>query len=393
MGLSDALDIYAIDGPGSAFVDAADKVSAEIREFAAEVDRSAAFPKTAIALLSECGLLGLCIPTELGGCGQPPGVFAGVVERLARACASTAMVYVMHVAASQAIVASKTVAGRETFLRDAAAGKHLTTLAFSEKGSRSQFWSPVSQLRRDGNGGFLTSASKSWVTSANYADTLVSSAQKPGAESPLESVLYLVRRTSPGVSVSGSFEGLGLRGNDSAPIELTDLAVDAGDLLTEPGAGAEMMLKVVLPWFVVGTSAMSHGLCVAAIEATQSHLSQTGFSHNGSKLRDLPNLRARLAEMSCRTEQSRALLGFTSRQMLSPNEQTPILVLQSRMAALEAALHVTDLAMKACGGAAFSRHLGVEQIFRDARAGWVMAPTVDHLQEFVGRALTGLPLF
>ena len=62
------------------------------------------------------------------------------------------------------------------------------------------------------------------------------------------------------------------------------------------------------------------------------------------------------------------------------------------MAALDAALQVTDLAMKACGGAAFSRHLGIEQIFRDARAGWVMAPTVDHLQDFVGRALTGLPL-
>ena len=80
-------------------------------------------------------------------------------------------------------------------------------------------------------------------------------------------------------------------------------------------------------------------------------------------------------------------------QMLTPDEQTPLYVLQSRLSALEAALHVTDLAMRACGGAAFSRHLRIEQMFRDARAGWVMAPTVDHLQEFVGRALTGLPLF
>ena len=54
---------------------------------------------------------------------------------------------------------------------------------------------------------------------------------------------------------------------------------------------------------------------------------------------------------------------------------------------------VTDLAMKTCGGAAFSKQLGLERIFRDARAGWVMAPTVDHLLEFSGRALTGLPLF
>jgi alkylation response protein AidB-like acyl-CoA dehydrogenase len=72
---------------------------------------------------------------------------------------------------------------------------------------------------------------------------------------------------------------------------------------------------------------------------------------------------------------------------------TPLYVLQARLAALDAAVDVTDLGMKTCGGAAFSKHLPLERLFRDARAGWVMAPTVDHLQEFVGRALTGLPLF
>jgi alkylation response protein AidB-like acyl-CoA dehydrogenase len=97
--------------------------------------------------------------------------------------------------------------------------------------------------------------------------------------------------------------------------------------------------------------------------------------------------------MSVRTEASRSLLGHTLDHLDQPDESTPLLVLQSRLAALEAALEVTDLAMKACGGAAFSRHLGIERLFRDARAGWVMAPTVDHLNDFIGKALTGLPLF
>ena len=73
---------------------------------------------------------------------------------------------------------------RQRLLRDISAGKHLTTLAFSERGSRSQFWAPVSRLREDGNGGFVTTASKSWVTAANHADSYVSSAQKPDAASP-----------------------------------------------------------------------------------------------------------------------------------------------------------------------------------------------------------------
>jgi alkylation response protein AidB-like acyl-CoA dehydrogenase len=107
----------------------------------------------------------------------------------------------------------------------------------------------------------------------------------------------------------------------------------------------------------------------------------------------LPNLRARLAEMAVRTEQARALLGYTLGEIEEPSETTPLYVLQTRLASLEAAIGVTDLAMKACGGAAFSRHLSLERVFRDARAGWVMAPTADHLSDFIGKALTGLPLF
>ena len=68
-------------------------------------------------------------------------------------------------------------------------------------------------------------------------------------------------------------------------------------------------------------------------------------------------------------------------------------VLESKAAAAEMALEVTDLAMRTCGGAAFSRHLGVERNFRDARAGWVMAPTTDVLHDFIGKALLDLPLF
>jgi alkylation response protein AidB-like acyl-CoA dehydrogenase len=385
--------IYGIDESGLEHVRTATRIAEKIRGQAPEIDKTAAFPKAAVTMLADGGLPGLCIPADSGGQGQPPGVFAGVVEQLSQACPSTAMIYVMHVSASQAFVASQTLAGRAVLLKEIAAGKHLTTLAFSERGSRSQFWAPVSQLREANDGGFLTTAGKSWVTSANHADSYVASAQKPGAIAPLESTLYFVRRTARGITVSGSFDGLGLRGNDSAPVEFTDVAVGKGDLLTAQGEGAKMMLEVVLPWFAVGTAAMAHGLCLAAVNATRTHLSGAGFAHDDTKLRDFPTLRARVAEMNCRTEQSRALLGFTTRHMLAPDELTPLYVLQSRLAALEAALLVTDLAMKACGGAAFSRHLGVEQMFRDARAGWVMAPTADHLREFVGRALTGLPLF
>lgn len=384
---------YIHDGQNPHFASARALAAGIVSETAATVDESAQFPRQNFEAIGEAGLLGLCVPKEAGGSGESMRTFAAVVEELATACPSTAMIYVMHVTAAQAIASSGSLEGRDEILRDVAAGRHLTTLAFSEAGSRSQFWAPVSRLESDGNGGFTTSASKSWVTSADHADSYVSSAQRPGAESPLESTVYLVRRGAAGVRTSGTFHGLGLRGNDSSPVAIEQLHVAAGSLISAQGEGANTMLQVVLPWFSIGTAAMANGICRAAVDRTAQHMQNTAFAHTGTSLRDLPTLRARLADMSVRLSQARALLGYTLGVIESGSETAPLFVLQSRLSSIEAATDVTDLAMKACGGAAFSKQVGVERFFRDARAGWVMAPTADHLRDFVGRALTGMPLF
>ena len=387
------VQVYGLSASAQEHAATGARIAADVASpHAADVDAHARFPSESMRALADAGLYGLCLSREVGGKGEDMRAFAGVVEELAGACGSTAMVFVMHTAAAQAIATSANLADRDSILREIAAGRHLTTLAFSETGSRSQFWAPVSRLEEN-DGHYLTSASKSWVTSAGHADSYVSTAQKPDATSPLESTVYFVRTNAGGVRVTSAFNGLGLRGNDSAPVSLENITVAHGDLISALGEGPKVILEVVLPWFAIGTAAMANGLCRAAVQRATSHLIGTEFAHDGTRLRDLPNLRARLAEMSVRTEESRSLLGHTLDQIENPSDVTPLFVLQCRLAALQAAVDVTDLAMKTCGGAAFSRHLAIERLFRDARAGWVMAPTVDHLNDFIGKALTGLPLF
>ena len=74
-----------------------------------------------------------------------------------------------------------------------------------------------------------------------------------------------------------------------------------------------------------------------------------------------------------------------------------LMVLESKAAAAETAMRVTDTALVACGGRGFSRNLsvnlGVERNFRDARAAQVMGPSSDMIHEFMGRALCGMELF
>jgi alkylation response protein AidB-like acyl-CoA dehydrogenase len=379
----------------NAAIAAAERIAADtLAPAAARNDKEARFSTEAVDALGRAGLLGLTVPRDRGGAGLGPRAFGGVVTALAQADASVAMVYLMHVCATQVIAASKG-ARAAAALGEIAAGKHLSTLAFSEKGSRSHFWAPVSKAERGAGGGVRITAHKSFVTSAGHAQSYVVATQQADAKGPTDTTLYLVPGGARGVSVGAAWDGLGLRGNASSPMMFE--AVDAGDdaRLTDEGAGFKAMLEVVLPWFNLGQAASALGICRAAIAATTAHLKASRFEHlNDVSLGEaLPNLRATLAAMQIEADGLGARLDDLCGHLESPGPLTVLRVLEAKAAANEVAIRVTGDAMRTCGGAAFSKVTGIERNFRDAHAGAVMAPTVDQLRDFIGKALLGLPLF
>lgn len=354
---------------------------------AGEVDENGRFPSEAMEALGQAGFMGLTIPAEWGGMGQSPAVAAAVVDEIAQRCGSTAMVYMMHLCGVSCYLAAPDKF--ESELRAAAEGKHLSTLAFSEKGSRSQFWAPVSRAAADGDG-FKLSAEKSWVTSAGIADGIVSSSVSSGGDG---ASVWLVRKDDPGLSVEGEWSSLGMRGNQSNPMTLQDVALDESRLIGDDGKGADIMLGKALPMFLICQGAIGVGFAEAAFIATQRHITSARFEHTDSKLSDLPNQRARIARMRIDSDAARAHLASAVAKAEANAPDAMIALLGTKACASETAVRVSDIAMRACGGAAFSKHLGLERVFRDARAAIVMAPTTDHLHEFIGRLLCGMELF
>jgi alkylation response protein AidB-like acyl-CoA dehydrogenase len=362
---------------------------------AGQNDKAGRFSTEAVASLGESGLLGLMLPADFGGLGLGPRTFAAVIATLAEADASVAMVYLMHVLGTAAISAARpgVTQAVKLVLQEISAGRHLSTLAFSEAGSRSHFWAPISRAHRNGNG-VRISAKKSWVTSAGHAQSYVVSALAPEGAGPTDSTLYLLPAQTRGLSVAGPWDGLGLRANASAPVTLDDCEVSADLQLTDDGAGFPAMLNVVLPLFNLGAAAVALGLCRAVVAGTASHLKSARFEHLGQSLGEsLPTLRAQLATMQIDTDGLAARIGDLVDHLEKPRETTMLRVLESKAAAGDIAISVTSAAMRVCGGAAFSKHLNIERLFRDAHAGAVMAPTGDVLREFIGKSLLGIPLF
>ena len=346
------------------------------------VDRDARFPEETIGALADSGLLGLTIPRSAGGRGGGPAEFLETTRAVASRCASSAMIYLMHTCAAQVTLAGAS-AGADV-LRGLASGERLGTLAFSERGSRSHFWAPVSQIA---NGSI--SAQKSFVTSAGHASTYVVSTRPEGTDEPLTSSLYLVSGDASGVEVGPAWEGLGLRGNASAPMTFKTPVAHA-ELLGEAGKGLDLMIGVVLPWFQLGSGAVSVGIAEGAVAAGVSHVTSAKLEHLGQTLVELPTVRARIGRSQTEVDAIGGFLSDLARRMAEADAAAP--VLSAKAAANEMAIRVTSEIMQACGGAALSPELSMQRAFRDARAGSVMAPTTDVLYDLVGKSLAGMPL-
>jgi alkylation response protein AidB-like acyl-CoA dehydrogenase len=357
-----------------------------VADHAEEVDRDGVFPRAAMDAIASAGLYGLISAREVGGLGYGHGAAAAAVERVAHECGSTAMVLAMHYAGAAVIEKY----GAEPVRREIAAGKHLSTLAFSETGSRSHFWAPMSTAKAAG-GRVVLDAEKSWVTSAGEATAYVWSSRPVKAEGA--STLWLVPGKTSGLALPRPYNGLGLRGNDSRPVTARQVTIAQTQRLGDDGAGFGIMMETVLPYFNLMNATFSVGLMEAATTRTATHAAGSRYAHMDTSLADLPTIRAYIARMRVRTDMARALALDSIEAIETGRQDAMMRVLECKAAAGETALEVLAAAMRVCGGAGLRKDVGVERYFRDAQAANVMAPTTDQLYDFIGKAVCGLPLF
>ena len=387
------------------YLDALEQVIDEVvKPGAASVDADGAFPRAQLDALGAAGILALTVPASCAGGGAGLREAAMVVRELGSVCGSTAMVVAMHYAAVAGLAAAE---DKDTLVA-IAGGTHLSTLAFSEAGSRSHFWAPMSTAVLAPDGATVRlDASKSWVTSAGQADSYVWSSRPlspdgdaagdvagdvGGGAATGPMTLWLVPAGAAGLSAAGAFDGLGLRGNSSAPLTADGLVVPLSAMLGADGGGLDLALAAILPTFLICSAAMSAGLIRRLATETAGHLQRTRLAHLGVSLAQQAGPRAQLARLQIEADRTWAHIDDALSALEAGRPDATLLVLEVKAAAGEAAAEAADLALRAGGGAAFRKESVVERLFRDSRAARVMAPTTEALQDFIGRALLGLPL-
>ncbi|AMC50523.1 hypothetical protein RN06_2070 [Mycobacterium tuberculosis variant bovis BCG] len=110
------------------------------------------------------------------------------------------------------------------------------------------------------------------------------------------------------------------------------------------------MMQTVLPWFNLGNAAVSLGLATAATGAAVKHVGTARLEHLGGSLAELPTIRAQIARMGTTLAAQKAYLEVAANSVSSPDDTTLTHVLGVKASVNDAALTITESAMRVCGG-------------------------------------------
>ena len=381
-----------------------------LRENAVESDKKLLFPRKNFQAMAKLGLLGLIAPKELGGMGENHVCAAMAVETIARyGCASTAMCYTMHLGAVAAAALryhdSKPL--RDILSRldqDCLVG----TLSYSDPETGGHFWYPMSSGAERTEEGWKVKKKASWTTSGGFADWYIVQTTSPNFDGNYSNLSCFLIMGDEVSADPANWDGLGLRGNQSGPMEVKDRVVPLDRLVGPVGDGASSNDECVDPFFLMCSSSCWNGISLGLIDIAKAHTTRKTHKDVGLRVCDYPTIQDYVGEAIIDTNASRALT-FQMAQCMDqltngcdwsihtdlanlPRAQVLHWMWQVKFTAAKNVAHVADKMLHACGGTAYKPQLGIERYLRDGKAGWVMGPSNEILRQFVGKAsLLGFP--
>jgi alkylation response protein AidB-like acyl-CoA dehydrogenase len=353
---------------------------------AAGTDRDGTFPAEQLAAVRDAGLMGLRGSTEDGGAGQGLLTTCLVVEALAKACPSTALVYKMHLESIEVVCRVPTPSQRAELVPRLVAGEWLSTVAGSEAGHKGGAWAdaPKASVVARPGGYDVRNIAKSFVTGAGIADVYFFMCSLPQDDGRPRQLMFQIRSDDLDWTVDAPWDGLGMRGNGSSPMTFNGFLPD--DRLLNPDGAPVDFFPVVL-----GTYAATYlGIAAGCYERLHAHIAGAELA-DGRRMGDVEVVRARAARCKVEIERSRALLYAASAAFDEGRHGGPQPFFEAKVACDELAAFVTTEAMTLGGGAAFAKHLPFERYFRDARAGMVMGLAHDVAYQTIGRSLFPKP--
>jgi alkylation response protein AidB-like acyl-CoA dehydrogenase len=349
----------------------------QIAPAAAEWDREKRFPKEVLEGLGELGLLGVCVPADLGGAGADFLSYVLVLEELSRGDAGLGVTVAVHTSAGTLpLVAEGSEEQRGRLVPPLAQGHELAAFALTEAESGSDAGAMRTKADDDGR---LT-GTKQWITNGSHAHTFVAFARDPAAGDRPSA--WIVRRGAEGFRATREEEKLGLNSSSTADLSFVNTPAER---LGEPGAGMRIALST-LDGGRIGIAAQAVGIAQAALDVAAAHARERRAF--GAPIGALGAIQQKLADMQTEIEAARALTWRAARLKDAGHPHT-VEGAQAKLLASRVAREQTGEAIQVLGGYGYVKEYPAERYYRDAKVTEIYEGTSEIQRLVIARALLG----
>ncbi len=364
-------------------------LSVRFAERAPGHDRAGTFAFENVEDLRAAGLPRLPVPVELGGDGFNLYQCVQVLRRIARADASTALGLAMHfhVVGTLAETRAWPEAAFARLCREIVAHGVLVNSAASEPemGSPSRGGLPATTATPV-PGGFVITGYKRWVTYAPALRYFLVTAQLNGGIG-----VFAVANDAPGLTLIDNWgHSLSLRASGSFDVQLKDVFVPAEWHVEQREVGQAKRGGLPAGWPTCAFAAVYLGVGEGALLALAEYAWQRTPTALGRPIAELPSLQRSIGQMDVTLRAARAVLEEVARRWSEHPAARP--AMEAELAAAKhlctnAAITVTDIALRAAGAGGLEASLPLERHFRDARAGLMHPPQDDRALEVIGKSV------
>ena len=198
----------------------ADAVAVIAAAHATAVDRDARFPAEAIAAARSQNLLGVMVPSDLGGEGASVSDVVDVCYRLGLACASTAMIYAMHQTKIACVIRhGQQSAWHARVLRRLCADQLLFASSTTEGQGGGDIRNSAAAIENK-NGRISLERNATVISYGEAADGVVTTARRAADAAASDQVLVVFLKEDYSLQRVVNWDALGMRGTCSAGFKL-----------------------------------------------------------------------------------------------------------------------------------------------------------------------------
>jgi alkylation response protein AidB-like acyl-CoA dehydrogenase len=357
-------DLYRLPPEHELLRDSVRRLTEEkIAPNAAAADRDAEFPRASWQALAAAGFNAIHIPEEYGGSGADAIATVIVIEEMARACASTALIPAVNKLGTMPLLLSASEDLKKQYLPPVAAGEAMFSYALSEREAGSDAAAMRTRAVLDGDH-YVLNGTKAWISNAGESTYYTVMAVTDPSAGPRGISAFVVQADDPGFSVGPKERKLGIKGSPTCEIHFEDCTIPADRIVGEPGTGFKTALRTLdHTRLTIGAQAL--GIAQGAIDASIAYMKER--KQFGQRIADFQGLQFMLAEMVLRTEAARQLIYHAASKSERNDPDLTVISAAAKTFASDTAMSVTTDAVQLFGGAGYTQDFPVERMMRDAK--------------------------